>query len=53
MSDPSRAGICLAALQHSQCSDENALRPLGVRRHMMQTPLTPDRVWQFIQTRSN
>ena len=32
---------------------ENALRPLGVRGHMMQTPLTPDRVWQFIQTRSN
>lgn len=27
---------------------ENAVRPLGVRGHLLQTPLTPARVWQFI-----
>ncbi len=28
---------------------ENAVRPLGVRGHLLQTPLTPARVWQFIR----
>ena len=27
---------------------ENALEPLGIRRHLLETPLTPDRVWRFI-----
>jgi CO/xanthine dehydrogenase Mo-binding subunit len=32
---------------------EDAVKPLGVRQHLLETPLTPDRVWKFIQSAGN
>ncbi len=32
---------------------EDAVKPLGVHRHLLETPLTPARVWQFIQGAGN
>ncbi|MGD9763188.1 MAG: xanthine dehydrogenase family protein molybdopterin-binding subunit [Candidatus Binatia bacterium] len=29
---------------------EDALKPLGVKEHLLETPLTPARVWRLIQT---
>ena len=28
---------------------EHALRPLGIQGHLLETPLSPSRVWRFIQ----